>query len=693
MASFDRESALKTAEKALRQGRIDAAISEYVRIVEAQARDWNSANALGDLYVRASQIDKAVAQYTRIADHLAIEGFYPKAAALYKKILKVKPSDEYALLQSGEIASKQGLLADAKAAFKAVAEARRSRGDKKGAAAINIRIGMLDPEDLDARLTGAKAAAEIGDTLTALAEFREVARKLEAQGKPADSLDVLQLAHEIDPANAEVRGQLLNGYLQAGDTARARKVAEGPVALKRVASALEAAGQTDDMLEVLADVAKLDPGDLQVRAALAQAYAAKGDLGKARDYLNAETAGASAPLWLTLAEIELSSGRFDEGRAAVVKALSLDGSQRVAAIALGCTLAEKSGDAGYACLDAVADHALAEKDYAAAAGALHEFVTRVRDHIVALMRLVEICVDGGLEATMYEAQAQLADAYLGVGRGLEARIISEDLVAREPWNRANIERFRRALVMLGESDPDGIIAERLSGESPFLATDKMDLNEGVFFDDEPAEEQGTGAQVRRVRVIAPGATSAADAATAQFVSEAASAARRHPSRSIRSSSRCVTRLGTAQKRKLRPSSTPSGSPTRSSGWRTKPFRRSRPRRARRASASRRRPPWGSCTWSVARPNRLSNGSSAPQRRPRPAPTLVTRCSTIWPTHSRRPAITLARSPSLLSSRPNLAAIGTSPAAWIASRKCKRRGNRPVQTPVDRRTAHRGRAAC
>src|SRR5687768_6703259 len=100
MAAFDRESALKTAEKALRQGRIDAAIAEYVRIVDAQPRDWNSANALGDLYVRASQVDKAVAQYTRIADHLATEGFYPKAAALFKKILKVKPADEYALLQS-----------------------------------------------------------------------------------------------------------------------------------------------------------------------------------------------------------------------------------------------------------------------------------------------------------------------------------------------------------------------------------------------------------------------------------------------------------------------------------------------------------------------------------------------------------------------------------------------------------------
>ena len=98
------------------------------------------------------------------------------------------------------------------------------------------------------------------------------------------------------------------------------------------------------------------------------------------------------------------------------------------------------------------------------------------------MRLVEICVDGGLESTMYEAQAQLAEAYLASSRALEARIISEDLVAREPWNKANIDRFRRALVMLGEGDPDAIIADRLSGESPFLATEKMDLNEGATFE-------------------------------------------------------------------------------------------------------------------------------------------------------------------------------------------------------------------
>ena len=58
MAPFDRETALKNAEKAIKLGKVDAAIAEYVKVVESHPRDWNSANALGDLYVRAKQIDR-----------------------------------------------------------------------------------------------------------------------------------------------------------------------------------------------------------------------------------------------------------------------------------------------------------------------------------------------------------------------------------------------------------------------------------------------------------------------------------------------------------------------------------------------------------------------------------------------------------------------------------------------------------
>ncbi len=421
MPPFDREGALKSAEKALKQGRIDAAIADYVRIVEAQPRDWNSANALGDLYVRAGQVEKGIGYYVRIADHLATEGFYPKAAALYKKIIKFKPGEESALLQLGDIAAQQGLLADAKQYFNQLADHRKARGDHKGAAELSVRIGTLDPDDLDARLMAARAATGMGDATTALREFREVAQRLSDAGK------------------------------------------------------------ADARIDVLAEVAALDPDDSDTSATLASAFVARGDLARARPFLSPLTAGNEPALWLALAECALVDGKLDEGRAAASKAIRLEPARREAAVVLGCRLAESNPEAGYQVIDAVADAAVDAVDFAAAAAALHEFVTRVRFHLVALMRLVEICVDGQLEATMAEAQAQLADAYLEVGRGLEARIISEDLVAREPWNRANIERFRKSLVMLGEADPDATIADRLSGDSPFMAADFLDLNEGVDF--------------------------------------------------------------------------------------------------------------------------------------------------------------------------------------------------------------------
>jgi tetratricopeptide (TPR) repeat protein len=479
---FDRDATLKAAEKALKLGKVDVAIAEYVKIVQAQPRDWNSANMLGDLYVRASKVDKGLEQYVRIADHLAEEGFYPKALALFKKILKLKPDHEHSLLKSGDLAAKQGIIADAKQFYLQIAERRKSRGDRKGAAEIAIKLGMLDPDDFDARLRAAKLAIDMGDSLLALKEYKDVAARLEKQGK--DPIGPLQLAYDIDPKDDATRSRLFSAYVNS-DPLKAQSLAKGVSDLRQVAAALEKAGKHDQALDVLGEIANADPADLEARANLALTYVSRGDLDKARKYLSPETAGTNPALWLTLAEMELRGNRMSEGKSAVVQALTLDRGQAQAAVVLGCKLAETSVEAAYQPIDAVADMALAESDYAAAAVALHEFTTRVRSHLVALMRLVEICVDGGLEATMYEAQAALADAYLDAGRAMEARIISEDLVAREPWNKVNIDRFRRSLVMMGEDDPDAIISERLSGESPFLATEKMDLNEGVSLEEPP----------------------------------------------------------------------------------------------------------------------------------------------------------------------------------------------------------------
>ena len=59
---IDRAATLRNAEKLLRQGKLEPAIAEYLRVVQEHPSDWNTANTLGDLYIRANQGDKAVDQ-------------------------------------------------------------------------------------------------------------------------------------------------------------------------------------------------------------------------------------------------------------------------------------------------------------------------------------------------------------------------------------------------------------------------------------------------------------------------------------------------------------------------------------------------------------------------------------------------------------------------------------------------------
>ena len=145
------------------------------------------------------------------------------------------------------------------------------------------------------------------------------------------------------------------------------------------------------------------------------------------------------------------------------KVLALEPRRRDEIIALGWARYESNQDAGFVCIDAAVDAAIAASEFQAAAGLLQAFIDRVPAHIPALLKLVEVCVDGGLETAMYETQARLTDAYLATSQPAEARVIAEDLVAREPWEPAHIERFRQALVMLRVPEPDTVIAQRLNG--------------------------------------------------------------------------------------------------------------------------------------------------------------------------------------------------------------------------------------
>jgi tetratricopeptide (TPR) repeat protein len=447
--AIDRAATLRNAEKLLRTGKLEPAIAEYLRVVEAQPQDWNTANILGDLYVRAGQSDKAVAQFARIADSLGRDGFFPKAAALYKKIIKIRPEDEHALLQAGEMAANQGVLVDARTYLNTVADLRVARGDAQGAAEIRIRLGSLDPSDFDARRTGARARVETGDSAGAMTDLKTIAADLVDRGRQADAIAVLREAAEIDPSDEDVRGQLFTAQLADGDLDRAHEWATTP----------------------------------QHFHALGLAYLGRGDMASAARFLTAESAAGDPDLLLKIAAAKLLTGALDEGLAIVRQVLKQDRVQSGAITLLGCEIAKSAPDAGFAVVEIAAESSVAEGDWPSAASALEEFVTRVPHHIPALMRMVEIYFDGRLESGMYAAQAQLAEAYLATGAPAEARVIAEDLMDREPSEPSHVEQFRRALVALGEEDPDRVIAERISA-APEYASAEEDLFPAL--EEEPA---------------------------------------------------------------------------------------------------------------------------------------------------------------------------------------------------------------
>jgi len=456
---FDRSGALRSAEKLLRIGKLDLAIGEYRRVVAECPDDTGTATLLANLYLRAGETDLAVDQFTRVADAFRAQGLLSEAAAAYKQILATGGDGEHALLQLAELAVDQQHLADARSYFTAVAERRLARGDTRAAAEIVIRAAELDPEDFDARLAGARARQQIGDVDGALTEFHLAAIDLLERGQHAEAATVLQEAARLAPDDTSIRDRLFDAYLLAGRLTEARAAAVTPSHWKRLATTLLAVGDAD-ALEVLREATERLPGDLALRACLASWFVARGDAAAAADHLTPEMAGEAPELLLAIAEIQLRGGREDDAVALAERCIASDPTLLTEVSALGAQAASAAPNAAWRLVRLAVEGWAARSDWPAAASSLEEFVSRVPGWTPALMRLVEVAIDGELPDVACRAQAQLADAYLQAGAAAEAAVVIEDLVSRERDNPAHIERLREALTALGE--PEAAIQRRLN---------------------------------------------------------------------------------------------------------------------------------------------------------------------------------------------------------------------------------------
>lgn len=317
-----RDELTRQAEKSLRQGRVDEAIAHYEALASLAPVDWGLVRQLADLLERAGQLEAAARQFARWADHLFTEGFYSKAAALYKKVLKLEGNDEHALWRLGEVSLELKLRADARVAFQRVADLRQRRGDTAGAAAARERLAALDavpavPTAVPVR-PPAYLSADRASSLPAVATPLESAPEPVFDADPDDVSGRLRLVQTAAEQGHLEHAARLAVSLDASDDAAlvmlvelAHRRGQPDDVARLMAGRVHAAALPEHVLTLVDRLAERHPA--AARAALTsavEAWSAAGQPGQATTALDAADGRGllTIPLYLQWVEICVDAG-------------------------------------------------------------------------------------------------------------------------------------------------------------------------------------------------------------------------------------------------------------------------------------------------------------------------------------------------------------------------------------------------
>lgn len=190
--SIDRAKALKSAQKYLAKGQLDRAISEYEKVVALDPKDPRSLLKLGDLYTRVGDSKNAVATYRKVALQYGDEGFFLKAVAVHKQILKLEPGNLDAWEKLGEMYEALTLTSDAVATYEQVADAAARAGKNDVALRALGHASEIEPENIAAAIRFAEALSKADKIDDAVEAFRRGADLLKRDGRIEDYMKVTE---------------------------------------------------------------------------------------------------------------------------------------------------------------------------------------------------------------------------------------------------------------------------------------------------------------------------------------------------------------------------------------------------------------------------------------------------------------------------------------------------------------------
>ncbi|MBW2465202.1 MAG: tetratricopeptide repeat protein [Deltaproteobacteria bacterium] len=212
---------MDAARKYVEKGQTDKAIKEYLKVVNHDPKDVRVWLKIGDLYAKKGAKAEATETYLKVAKFYGEQGFYLKAVAVYKQILKLDPRMVEVNLKLAELYRQLGLLSDAMQHFERVASHFHREGKTKEALATIRQLVDLDPDNVATRIKLAELYSKEEMTEEAITEFRAACEYLRSHNRQDDFIKVAERLLWHDASDTPLNRELATLYLRRNDARRA----------------------------------------------------------------------------------------------------------------------------------------------------------------------------------------------------------------------------------------------------------------------------------------------------------------------------------------------------------------------------------------------------------------------------------------------------------------------------------------
>jgi Tfp pilus assembly protein PilF len=204
---------LAAAQKYLERGSLEKALTELQNAVKEDAKDTRTWLRMAEVHVRLGQNDKATEVYQTTVDLYVEQGFFQRAVAVYKNIIKLSPGSVQARVKLADVYRQLGLFSDAIQQLEQAVLLHQKAGRLSEALTALKQVLELNPDQPATRIRYAELAVQAGEINDAVAEFREAANLLKAQGRSDEFTRVAERILYYQPDDLALGKELAASYL------------------------------------------------------------------------------------------------------------------------------------------------------------------------------------------------------------------------------------------------------------------------------------------------------------------------------------------------------------------------------------------------------------------------------------------------------------------------------------------------